>query len=205
MRGTRQPAGLLVRRDVVGPTLLERSSRAPRRGRHGDVESDRIREFVGTEYRQVVATVELVCGSFPTAEDAVQEALARAWEHQERGAEIRSLGAWVTTVALNLARSQMRRWKCERRARERLLPLQRVVPDAPSASGEAHAVREALARLPRRQREVTALRYYLGLDVAEIATRLEISSGTVKSLLFRARESLAGALSDEEVDGAGPR
>jgi RNA polymerase sigma factor (sigma-70 family) len=164
------------------------------------VNDDRIRRFVGGEYRQVVATVELVCGSLPTAEDAVQEALARAWEHEARGKDIRSLGAWVTTVALNLARSQMRRWRCERRARDRLLPLQRAVPDAPAASGEAHAVREALRQLPRRQREVTALRYYLGLDVAEIAERLDISTGTVKSLLFRARRALAAALGEDDLE-----
>jgi RNA polymerase sigma-70 factor (ECF subfamily) len=166
------------------------------------VDEERIREFVGGEYRQVVATVELVCGSLATAEDAVQEALARAWERESRGEDIRSLAAWVTTVALNLARSQMRRWRCERRARERLLPLQRVVPDAPAAGGDAHAVREALRALPPRQREVTALRYYLGLDVAETADRLGISPGTVKSLLFRARESLADALADEVDDHA---
>jgi RNA polymerase sigma factor (sigma-70 family) len=172
-----------------------------RRGSH--VEPDRIRAFVAGEYRQVVATVELVCGSLPTAEDAVQEALARAWEQEARGKEIRSLGAWVTTVALNLARSQMRRWRCERRARDKLVPLQRVLPDSPALVGEAHAVREALRGLPPRQREVTALRYYLGLDVAEIAARLGISGGTVKSLLFRARQTLAAVLADLDDGEAG--
>ena len=85
---------------------------APARERSGwsTVDDDRIRAFVAGEYRQVVATVELVCGSLATAEDAVQEALARAWEQETRGHEILRLGAWVTTVALNLARSQMRRW-----------------------------------------------------------------------------------------------
>lgn len=158
----------------------------------------RLQTFIDTEYRQVVATVELVCGSLATAEDSVQEALARAWEHEARGRSIDRIGAWVTTVALNLARSQMRRWRCERAAQSRLVPLARSVPDAPGASGEAHAVREALRSLPRRQREVTALRYYLGLDVAEIAARLGIAEGTVKAMLFRARQSLAGLLGEED-------
>ena len=70
-------------------------------------------------------------------------------------------------------------------------------------------VREALAKLPRRQREVTALRYYLGLDVREIATELGIAEGTVKAMLFRARQALAVALGDhddtvqEELDARG--
>lgn len=45
----------------------------------GHVDDDRIREFVDGEYAKVVATVALVCGSVATAEDSVQEALARAW------------------------------------------------------------------------------------------------------------------------------
>jgi RNA polymerase sigma factor (sigma-70 family) len=67
-------------------------------------------------------------------------------------------------------------------------------------SAVAHAVREALADLPRRQREVTVLRYYAGLDVAEIAGVLGISDGTVKAMLFRARQSLAVVLGDEDLD-----
>jgi RNA polymerase sigma-70 factor (ECF subfamily) len=166
----------------------------------GLVDDDPIRTFVNGEYRQVVATVALVCGSVPTAEDSVQEALARAWERIERGDPIDRLAAWVTTVALNLAKSQMRRWRCERRARVKLGALRPEAPDAPGASAEAHAVREALKALPRRQREVTALRYYLGLDVREIAEELGIAEGTVKAMLFRARQSLAIALGDEPTD-----
>jgi RNA polymerase sigma-70 factor (ECF subfamily) len=158
----------------------------------------RIERFVAEEYRQVVATVELVCGSLATAEDAVQEAMARAWEREARGESIDRLAAWITTVSLNLARSQMRRWRSERKARTRLEPLHRDLPDAPGASAEAHAVREALLALPRRQREVTALRYYLGLDVAAIAEWLGIGEGTVKAQLFRARAALATALRDDD-------
>jgi len=166
-----------------------------------DVDADeRIRAFVADEYRQVVATVTLVCGSTATAEDAVQEALARAWEQTARGNEIDRLGAWVTTVALNLARSQMRRWRSERRARTKLGALRPEIHDVTGATGDAYAVRQALLDLPRRQREVTALRYYLGLDVRAIAEHLGIAEGTVKAMLFRARQSLAAALGDDDPD-----
>ena len=178
-------------------------SRAPRVTRRSSVSSGidaRLERFVADDYRQVVATVELVCGSLPTAEDAVQEAMARAWERVVGGEEIDRLAAWVTTVALNLARSQMRRWRSERKAHSRIAPLQRDFPDAPGASGDAHAVREALRVLPRRQREVTALRYYLGLDVAGIAAWLGIGEGTVKAQLFRARQALAVTLRDDIDD-----
>ncbi|HKZ76153.1 MAG TPA: hypothetical protein VJ259_05765, partial [Actinomycetota bacterium] len=50
-----------------------------------------IREFLYGDYPRLVAGVALVAGSRPAAEDAVQEALARAWERSERGEEIESL------------------------------------------------------------------------------------------------------------------
>jgi RNA polymerase sigma factor (sigma-70 family) len=186
---------------VDGPRGVLSAPRGLSRARGGQVDDDRIREFVDDEYARVVATVTLVCGSVATAEDSVQEALARAWEQLARGRSIDRLPAWITTVALNLARSQMRRWRAERRARDKLGPLHDDLSNAPAASGDAHAVRLALLALPRRQREVTVLRYYLGLDVREIAAHLGIAEGTVKAMLFRARRSLAALLGDEPDDG----
>ena len=61
-----------------------------------------LREFLHTDYPRLVAAVALASGSRPAAEDAVQEALLRAWERSEKGEDIESLNAWVTTVALNL-------------------------------------------------------------------------------------------------------
>lgn len=148
-----------------------------------------IRRFLETGYPRLVAAVTLVCDSRAAAEDAVHEALARAWERTERGDPIDSLSAWVTTVSLNLARSGLRRMFAERRARRRL-------DDPPAAPDSADIVdvRRALAGLSRRQREVTVLRYYADLDTAGIATVLGLSEGTVKTQLHRAREHLACAL-----------
>ncbi|TMK96344.1 MAG: SigE family RNA polymerase sigma factor, partial [Actinobacteria bacterium] len=61
-----------------------------------------IRGFLATDYPRLVAAVSLACGSRAAAEDAVQEALARAWE---RGEHIEALRAWVMKVAINLVRS----------------------------------------------------------------------------------------------------
>lgn len=75
--------------------------------------------FIRTSYPRIVGTVALVCGNRALAEDAVQDALARAWEHLERGNDIDSLPAWVTAVALNVVRSNFRRVLAEQRARRR--------------------------------------------------------------------------------------
>ena len=142
--------------------------------------------------------VALVCGSVPAAEDAVQEALVRAWVRSERGERLESLPAWVASVALNHTRSGWRRAAAERRARRRLGDPTR---SAPPPSEDHVEVARALAALPRREREVAVLRYLLGFDTKETAATLSIGEGTVKSSLARARMHLADALAlrDAEV------
>ncbi len=171
------------------------------------LDEDTIRTFLATEYPRLVAGIALVSGSRPAAEDAVQEALARAWERSERGERIESLVAWVTTASMNLVRSGFRRLRAERRARQRLGLGGSADPnEGRAAIGATEAsvdVRRALASLPRRQREATMLRYYLDMDVAEVAAALRINVGTAKTTLFRARRSLAAALgipNDEETN-----
>jgi RNA polymerase sigma-70 factor (ECF subfamily) len=148
-----------------------------------------------------VVAVALVSGSYPAAEDAVQEALVRAWQRSE---PIDSLEAWVATVALNLSRSGIRRAISERRAGHR---SEAAVPEtAPVAASDAVDLERALARLPRRQRETAVLRYLLEMDTKEVARVLKVSEGTVKSQLARARASLAADLrvTDLEDDHAQP-
>jgi RNA polymerase sigma factor (sigma-70 family) len=125
----------------------------------------------------------------------VQEAVARAWERSQRGERIESLPAWVTRAAVNLSRSRWRRMRVEARSREQLAPAAR--PEG-AVSDARIDVRRALAALPRRQREATVLRYYLGLDVREVAEALGVTEGTAKTTLFRARQALAAALGEPE-------
>ena len=141
----------------------------------------------------------LIAGSRGAAEDAVQEALARAWERSERGEQIENLAAWVTRVAVNLSKSRLRRMRVEAKHREDLALA--AVGDGGAASDARIDIRRALSDLPRRQRETTVLRYYLGLDVAEIAAALGVNEGSVKTSLFRARQALAAALGEPAEEG----
>jgi RNA polymerase sigma-70 factor, ECF subfamily len=165
------------------------------------VDETEIRRFLREEYPRLVGAVALVTGDLSTAEDAVQEAIVRAWERSERGDRIDALDRWVVTVALNLSRSGLRRLRVERRARPRLVAA--ATTDEPSA--DAIDVRAALAALPRRQREAAVLRYFLDLSTQDIAKGMRTSEGTVKSQLAKARAHLARVLAiddDEESDHA---
>ncbi len=178
-----QRFGVVVRRRGVGPD--------------GVIEAE-IALFVATEYRRVVGAIAVVCGSRAVAEDVVQEALARAWERSARGMTIDSLPAWVTAVALNLARSGLRRRRVEAR-------VHRVEGAHRAAELDSDAIEDrldlalAVRALPRRQREVVVLRHHLGMDVRSIARALDVSEGTVKTGLHRAHHALAARLESSAV------
>lgn len=151
-----------------------------------------IRAFLAGDYRRVVAAVTLVCADAANAEDAVQEALKRAWERGRSGETIDSPTSWIAVVAMNLARSGLRRRLAERRAMDRL-----VLPSMQEPSDDTIEVARAVQGLPLRERQAVVLHYYMGMKIEEIATALAITDGAVKNALFRGRRSLAKMIDDE--------
>jgi RNA polymerase sigma-70 factor (ECF subfamily) len=158
----------------------------------GDIEA-----CIRSEYRRLVGAVTLVTGSVTTAEDAVQEAFARAWERSRRGEGFTHLAGWVATVALNEARGGHRRRRTEERALVRLAGRPTEGPAVDEVSTRV-ALHEAVAALAPRQREAVVLHHLLDVDVATTANLLGVSEGTVKSALHRARAHLAEALTERE-------
>jgi RNA polymerase sigma-70 factor (sigma-E family) len=140
----------------------------------------------------------LLVGDQTTAEDVVQDAFLGLFRGWRRVRDPGKAVGYLRVAVLNGCRSALRA-----RGRARLL---RVQHDPPVWSAEAAAIdgedrREllaAVARLPRRQREVLALRYYLGLGEQEIAAALRISRGTVSSTASRALAVLARELGEEQ-------
>ena len=159
-----------------------------------DSMSARIQEYFDRDYARQVAGLSLVCGSRGVAEDSVQEALARAWEQEWRGEHIDVLTAWVAAVATNLARSYFRRQSVEIRARFRGNARDRPKTDEAGQVDRRVDLLHAISLLPKRQREALFLRYFEDLDMTSISECLNMNEGAVKTLLFRARRSLAEIL-----------
>jgi len=98
-------------------------------------------------------------------------------------------------VVVNLSTDWLRREGRERRALARL-PRSSLVAAPEASDGQFW---RAVRGLPERQRAAVALHYLDDLSIHDIADILEISPGTVKASLFKARRSLARTLSAEEV------
>ncbi len=134
----------------------------------------------------MVALTYALSGSRPVAEDLAQEAFLRAHRDWHRIGSHAVPGAWVRRVATNLAIGRFRRLRSESAAKARLTVPVSLEP----AGAEFDAFWGEVRRLPKRQAQVVALHYVEDLPIAEIAAVLGIAEGTVKALLFQARQRL---------------
>ncbi len=128
------------------------------------------------------------------AEEIAQEALLRAHRHWARLRDPGRFQAWLVRVAWRLALDRTR--AARRRAqREREAARQAIAGAGRSESSEFHfALAEEIERLPRKLRAPLILAAVEGYDMREVARRLGVPEGTVKSRLFAARQRLAERL-----------
>ena len=158
---------------------------------------------VGALYRLHYGRLRSHCarllGDQAEAADVAQEAIVRAWIHRDRlhdrGPE--QLRPWLWTVATRLCVDASRR----RRPVGEPGHADRADPGAdPSVTVERHddrvLVRQAFGALSERDRVALLLREVHELDYEEVASRLEMSVGAARVLLFRARERLRAAVED---------
>lgn len=135
-----------------------------------------------------------------TAEELAQEALLTVWRKAKYfSAQRGSASAWIFTIARNLRIDEARR---DKRAQLYAMvnEFDDVYPDTPdelvSASEHAKRVRAAMQELPKEQFEVVRWSFMEGVAHSEIAERLELPLGTVKSRLRLAMRRLKKALED---------
>jgi len=152
-------------------------------------------EWYRGEYRAVVALVYTLSGSRWASEELAQDAFMEAHRRWASISEYDDPGAWVRKVAMNKARSRLRRRGAEARAYARHLVLNRPLPEQMPEPAD-HFWAEVRS-LPRQQAKVIALHYLDDRPVDEIARILDISTGTVKTHLHRGRATLATQLGIE--------
>lgn len=135
------------------------------------------------------------------AEDAAAEALARALRSWKKVRSLNSPEAWVVRVTTNLAIDVLRRrkWVAEDHEAASTEP---TAHDRLDESDTRMALRELLRTLPRRQRDVLALRYLADLSEADTATVLGIAPGSVKRHASRGIDRIRRRFAELDADGA---
>ena len=172
--------------------------------RYQKAEEPAFAELVRRFKSRLVSTAYRVVGDYDKAEDVVQETFLRVHRNAHRYKNIAKFSTWIYTIALNVARNELRNTKRKRLVSlnsfgssgdsdsERTtydIPDESARPDLDVQNSELREIfEEAIAKLPVRYRTVFVLRDVQGLSYEEIATILKVPKGTVKSRMNRARQ-----------------
>lgn len=134
-------------------------------------------------------------GRSDEAEDATQEALIRAWKARSSLRHVDQFQAWFDRILVNVCRDRLRRQR-----RVVVIP----VDGLPAAAADpfirlldSDELGRALAAIDADARVLLVLRFWADLQVDEIAARLGIPSGTVKSRLHRAIHNVSEKLTSQ--------
>lgn len=171
-------------------------------------DSEAFRALVERHQQLVIGTVARMIG--PTdAEDLAQQVFLNVWKSAPRWRPEAKFTTWLLTIAKRLVFNESRR-----RSRTRLLPQlveEENEPEYPDATPgpdrqileqELHrAIESAMTLLPEKERLALVLRQYQGMPYEEIAVVLGVSLAAVKSLLFRARNTMKERLAPYLEEG----
>ena len=168
----------------------------------GDIAA--FQQLVERHQALVVGTVGRMLGNNSDVEDVAQQVFVRVWKSAARYRPTAKFTTWLLTITRNLVFNETRRRKRHpgdlldvHEGEEALALVDSAgrVPDEQLLEAELQqAIDQAILALPEKQRMAVVLRRYEDKSYEEIGQVLGLSIAAVKSLLFRARTELRGAL-----------
>ena len=177
--------------------MMEASEREVYRAAiHGDREAFEM--IIRTQSRALFAIAYGILQNREEAEDAVQDALVKAWKSRWRVRDPEKFPAWLSMIARHRARDVFRK--------RRTVPLSEMpeIPgsETPQTTPIDRHLNSALASLPELHRAAISLRYFEEMDYATIESRLGLTNGSLRGILGRAlasmRKQLKPALASEQ-------
>ncbi len=174
--------------------LLE--ARLAERARTGDV--DAFDDLMAPRIERMVRLAMAIIGDEAEARETVQEALTAIWRHLPELREPELFEAWAGRILIHACQLTLKR-AGRRRVHEVRIP-DADDPRTPSTAGpeemviRSRAIERAFDSLDANARALLVLHHHEDLSLEEIAARLEIPVGTVKSRLYAARRALERAL-----------
>ena len=169
---------------------------------------------MGRYRRRVFHIAYKFTGKHDQAEDLTQEIFLKVFKSLDKFHRDADFGTWLTSVARNYCIDHYRASKREREVMtEDLLAFDQAVASSGNPqrrleeSDRRTFLRNGLQRLPDKLREAVVLRDLQGLSYQEMADRLGLPEGTVKSRINRGREELARLLlrAQQPARRSGPR
>jgi RNA polymerase sigma-70 factor, ECF subfamily len=149
-------------------------------------DGDSFTELCRRFYPPMVAIGHAITGDRHLAEDAAQQALAKAAVHLPKLRRPEQFGAWLAAICRNAATDIVRhRLPCVASD-----DLPDVADQSQHQDDVTEAVKDALVRLPAKSREVVYLRFYDGLSYEQISAVLGISEQAINGRLRRAKREL---------------
>jgi RNA polymerase sigma-70 factor (ECF subfamily) len=177
-----------TRRDGVHAALVEQAQR-------GDREAfDELARLTGD---RCMAIAFRILRDFDTADDAVQSALVTAWREIRTLRDPDRFEAWLHRILANACYTEARRRTRWQRAVRMLHVEPEDGPDDYLTVEHRDQLDRAFRRLTVEQRSVLVFHHYLGLPLPEIADRIGIPVGTVKSRMHHAKQALRASLAAE--------
>jgi RNA polymerase sigma-70 factor (ECF subfamily) len=152
--------------------------------------------------RRLVTSLVYLTGNHHLAEDIAQEAFVKAFLHLSQFRQSSAFYSWLYRIALNELSSFRRRRREQTlanldQASLHMVDRQETGSDRLERKERIEFLRQALQRLSEEHRQIIVLREIDGCDYQGIADILEITLGTVRSRLYRAREQLQMLLAAE--------
>ena len=166
-------------------------------------DAQQFESFLHNYQNMVFSTAMRLLANQAEAEDVTQEVFLRAFERFAELSASPTAGGWLKTVATNLSLNHLSRYRARWKFFSELVPdtdqEEDQMPEF-AASDDTHEVmaaadrreivEQALQGLPPNQRVPLVLYHLEGLQYDEIASKLGVSMGKVKTDIFRAREAL---------------
>lgn len=160
---------------------------------------DEAMKVYGSYVRKVLSNVLRQYGTAEDLEELTDDVFLALWQHS---GEIfpGKMKSWLAAVARNKAKSYLRAHRVHLPMDEHVLYLPVDTPeDAAMEQDLKRRLLEAVHHMPNQEKEVF-LRYYFEFQsVDEIAERMQIPAGTVKSRLYRGRQRLSKVLQEQEA------
>ena len=147
-------------------------------------------------YHRVYSFLYKMCHDYDTAEDLTQETFYQAYKSIGKYRGECDMFTWLAAIAKNVWFSHLRkkRLSADSMSVDSVIELwggERVSPEDSFIKEEtAAAVREWIAAMPKKYRDVVVLRIYAGLPFRQVAKAMNITENSAKVLYFRAKNIL---------------